>query len=106
MSTTTARIVTALPGFCDACGRPFGAGEHVHEFVHFSRGGSFAVQYATCTKCHHLDRHQSAASASPTIVLVSGRTYHNCVRLDCTTEMGEFLARTAIEVRFPESAAA
>ena len=106
MNVTTARIATALPGFCDACGRPFANGENVHEFVHLSRGGSFVVQYATCAKCHQFDRPEGAVSASPTLVLVSGSRYHNCVRLDCTPEMGEFLARSAIEAQFPEDAAA
>ncbi|MFT3789630.1 MAG: hypothetical protein QM741_00840 [Rudaea sp.] len=114
MSTKTARIATPLPGFCDACGHSFAPSEDVHEFVFTPLGGSFVAQYATCFECHQM-REPGAVSAPPTRVRVSGppkfnwsnsTCRSNSAEVRCTPEMGEFLARSAIKVRFPEDVAA
>lgn len=120
MSTTTARIATARPGYCDACDEPFLADRQgllhsiTHEFVFTSRGGSFVAQYATCAQCHEM-RQPGALSAPPLRAQVncppkfnlSNSTYRiNGTIIDCTEGMGEFLARSVVEVRFAEDAAA
>lgn len=112
MSSTTAKIATVQPGFCDACEGPFMADdgdllrEDTHEFVFASRGGSFLLQYATCGQCHQM-REPGAVSAPPVRVLVGGtaRVWKEGVMLNnapmrCTDSMGDFLSRVVIEVRF------
>ncbi|MFT3791570.1 MAG: hypothetical protein QM741_10920 [Rudaea sp.] len=115
MSTKTARIATPLPGFCDVCGHPFAPSEDVHEFVFTPLGGSVVAQYATCARCHQDGRQEGAVSAPPVRAQVncpprinlSNSTYQiNGTVIDCTEEMGEFLARSVIKVRFPEEVAA